>query len=458
MRRTHRRAKSNPRLAVDIGDRVIVKEKYLGTCKYIGPLLEKFIVPDIFIGVQLDEPHTSNSGIFGSRQYFDCPYGYGLMVSADKVRKVAPEADKAPDKLRASPKRSKSVADLSRQLNAKNWHFDERPVKVSTGFRNSLSRSKSSSNLSNLDNVHPREVLSKVKRYQPHFTTPPPSDLQKNPTLFPTFVQPYQQTRQNSGFTSFFQPHYGKFGLPLHYPQKTQDVRLPESELLRHSFQRIVVPSRSPPPLTVTSPYPGFFPYQQRISPVQSSTSLNSSLYDTRSDSGYPTEAHNFYQDPESSENSKNFNRIRTFGKKELEPEIGSDWLRRLPMCATCAACPTCAPRRAPTQSPYTTPIPAYRTLSRPTPISNSEPFHILTPKDKQQRKMSAPCVDDLRAMDLKKFIQMNSEVKRNDFAPEMSEIGIEYEKWKARHGITMGRSMKKGLSKLHNASLQYHL
>ena len=152
------------------------------------------------------------------------------------------------------------------------------------------------------------------------------------------------------------------------------------------TYLRIVVPSRSPPPLTVTSPYPGFFPYQQRISPVQSSTSLNSSLYDTRSDSGYPTEAHNFYQDPESSENSKNFNRIRTFGKKELEPEIGSDWLRRLPMCATCAACPTCAPRRAPTQSPYTTPIPAYRTLSRPTPISNSDPFHILTPKDKQQR------------------------------------------------------------------------
>ena len=79
-----------------------------------------------------------------------------------------------------------------------------------------------------------------MKRYQPHFTTPPLSDLQKNPTLFPTFVQPYQQTRQNSGFTSFFQPHYGKFGLPLHYPQKTQDVRLPESELLRHSFQRSV--------------------------------------------------------------------------------------------------------------------------------------------------------------------------------------------------------------------------
>ena len=146
------------------------------------------------------------------------------------------------------------------------------------------------------------------------------------------------------------------------------------------------MPSRSPPPLTVTSPYPGFFPYQQRISPVQSTTSLNSSLYDTRSDSGYPTEAPNFYQDPESSENSKNFNRIRTFGKKELEPEVGSDWLRRLPMCATCAACPTCAPRRAPTQFPYTTPMPAYRTLSRPRQISNSEPFHIQTPKDKHQR------------------------------------------------------------------------
>lgn len=69
---------------------------------------------------------------------------------------------------------------------------------------------------------------------------------------------------------------------------------------------------------------------------------------------------------------------------------------------------------------------------------------------------MSAPCVDDLRAMDLKKFIQMNSEFKRNDFAPEMSEIGIEYEKWKARHGITMGRSMKLGLYKFDKNKIYF--
>lgn len=70
---------------------------------------------------------------------------------------------------------------------------------------------------------------------------------------------------------------------------------------------------------------------------------------------------------------------------------------------------------------------------------------------------MSAPCVDDLRAMNLKKFIQMNSEVKRNEFAPEMSEIGIEYEKWKARHGITMGRSMKLGLNKFDKNKINLH-
>ena len=43
-----------------------------GFCKYIGPILEDYLPRDllgeVFVGVQLDELLTNNSGIFGSRQ------------------------------------------------------------------------------------------------------------------------------------------------------------------------------------------------------------------------------------------------------------------------------------------------------------------------------------------------------------------------------------------------------
>ena len=39
-----------------------------GICRYVGPIQEKYISPEIFIGVELDECLTNNSGVFGSRQ------------------------------------------------------------------------------------------------------------------------------------------------------------------------------------------------------------------------------------------------------------------------------------------------------------------------------------------------------------------------------------------------------
>lgn len=45
---------------------------FSGFCKYIGPILEDYLPRDllgeVFVGVQLDELLTNNSGIFGSRQ------------------------------------------------------------------------------------------------------------------------------------------------------------------------------------------------------------------------------------------------------------------------------------------------------------------------------------------------------------------------------------------------------
>ena len=82
-------SRSSSRDQIRIGDRVIIKGKYIGTCRYVGPIEEEdFSLPEIWFGVQLDEKLTNNSGIFGSREYFNCPFGYGVMVTINKIRKI----------------------------------------------------------------------------------------------------------------------------------------------------------------------------------------------------------------------------------------------------------------------------------------------------------------------------------------------------------------------------------
>ena len=132
----------------------------LGTCKYVGPIQVTYATTEIFVGVELDEKLTQNNGKFGSQIYFNCPMGHGLMVPIDKVRTVAncssdsrsinsfesnSSFDERSRKMERalSIKRSKSVADLSRQVKTTNWmQSPDVKRKVSTGFM-SLSRSKS---------------------------------------------------------------------------------------------------------------------------------------------------------------------------------------------------------------------------------------------------------------------------------------------------------------------------
>ena len=125
--------------------------------------------------------------------------GHGLMVPMDKVRVFKParphlppaadtrsinsfesdsiENERSRKMDRAmSIKRSKSVADLSRQVKTINWmQSPEVKRKVSTGFM-SLSRSKSISNLHERRRDHsfqdPRSVLDQVKKMQPTMDGP----------------------------------------------------------------------------------------------------------------------------------------------------------------------------------------------------------------------------------------------------------------------------------------------
>ena len=151
------------------------------------------------MGVELDEKLTQNNGKFGSQIYFNCPMGHGLMVPMDKVRVFKParpvlppaadtrsinsfesdsiENERSRKMDRAmSIKRSKSVADLSRQVKTINWmQSPDVKRKVSTGFM-SLSRSKSISNLHERRRDHsfqdPRSVLDQVKKMQPTMDGP----------------------------------------------------------------------------------------------------------------------------------------------------------------------------------------------------------------------------------------------------------------------------------------------
>lgn len=73
---------------IRVGDRVCVKNKYVGTCKFVGPISEKRKSDENFIGVQLDDKITSFGGVFGTKEYFECPFGHGIMVTFKNVKKV----------------------------------------------------------------------------------------------------------------------------------------------------------------------------------------------------------------------------------------------------------------------------------------------------------------------------------------------------------------------------------
>nr|XP_039265175.1 uncharacterized protein LOC120340855 [Styela clava] len=109
--------KSEDKYLVQIGDRVRVAKRYTGTVKFIGRLETEVVFPEVFVGVHLDEQVTKNSGVFHNRQYFDCPYGYGIMVPYGEVRKLRGECEVPPitknDFIKKSKKKTKHTVPYS---------------------------------------------------------------------------------------------------------------------------------------------------------------------------------------------------------------------------------------------------------------------------------------------------------------------------------------------------------
>ncbi|XP_071958789.1 uncharacterized protein [Antedon mediterranea] len=81
---------------IKVGDRVVVKEKSSGVVKYVGPLNNDTLLPEIHVGVHLDEAIGTHAGIIGGKRYFDAPKGRGIMVKYHEVRKVKPPEKRPP--------------------------------------------------------------------------------------------------------------------------------------------------------------------------------------------------------------------------------------------------------------------------------------------------------------------------------------------------------------------------
>ncbi|CAG5112045.1 Oidioi.mRNA.OKI2018_I69.chr2.g6302.t2.cds [Oikopleura dioica] len=505
-------------------------------CKYIGPILEDYLPRDllgeVFVGVQLDEPLTNNSGIFGSRQYFDCPHGFGLMVTSEKVSKLEQmysdlDAAKPPSEHNSDQtslhsgsqdqhslgssieteqsrgrskemsnnerkKRSKSVADISRMMKTTNW-FEDRPVKVSTGWK-SLNRSKSISNLDHrafLAESDPREVLNQIKKMQPSFGY----------GTYPAQVSdPYQ-----------FGSEPGVFGLSRSVSQHHQGEESPfswqaDNNLLRQSFARIVSSSsapahsngqffnQAPPPLYTRPSFTGSLPtggfYHHEAFSSDSEAGLTR-MYSAPIRKPSFTDYRAFQQQQKlqqlqqqqllQQQEQQRVQQQKALQRQQIQQQQQQQQLQQQPqqqLCATCAACKTCAPLRPafhninvfdplglsfnsyqppasqPTRQAFTPP-------SIPAPVPPTSSSSQTLPRTISQAQSMPPSVlkksSTLPPVSSKEKLLQEFDRRRQQHFDTMSmtstqSASIEYEKWKQRHGITTGRQMKKGLSKLQTA------
>ncbi|XP_052215294.1 CAP-Gly domain-containing linker protein 1-like isoform X2 [Dreissena polymorpha] len=73
------------KVALKVGDRVLVSGSKLGTLRYLGPA--DFAKGD-WVGVELDDPVGKNDGAVAGKRYFDCQPRYGLFAPVHKVTKT----------------------------------------------------------------------------------------------------------------------------------------------------------------------------------------------------------------------------------------------------------------------------------------------------------------------------------------------------------------------------------
>lgn len=229
-------SRSSSRDQIRIGDRVIIKGKYIGTCKYVGPIEEEdFSLPEIWFGVQLDEKLTNNSGIFGSREYFNCPFGFGVMVTLNKIRKIK--------SCSVSFKNGPTTSSLRPSKSMTNLNTISRKVSIgANSMENSwrIPKRHASKKRWELENAHPMHTLNQIK------------DIQRN----------------------FAFDNTDPFGLPLQGLNSSHQG-YPNNDQLRRSFERIVSYNGDPFHLQRNQSLPVLPTYNNQLKPMHRSYSLN---------------------------------------------------------------------------------------------------------------------------------------------------------------------------------------
>lgn len=144
------------------GDRVIIKGKYTGLCKYVGPIIGAVNTTEVFVGIKLDDCLTRHSGVFDDKKYFECEVGYGIMVPFRKVKCIRSKHLDSPKKLE-SDAAVREVVELGRVLH-----------KVSPGYQFVKHMQTTNSQLKTGENGYLQPTLEILDAYQSYQKTVPP--------------------------------------------------------------------------------------------------------------------------------------------------------------------------------------------------------------------------------------------------------------------------------------------
>jgi len=407
---SRRSARSSSRDQIKVGDRVIIKNKYLGTCRYVGPIEEEnFQLPEVWYGVELDEKLTQNSGIFGSREYFACAFGHGLMVMGAKIKKVrTPNVSFKNGPCTTTLRPSKSMSNLASSR-----------TRVSQGADSwVMSRKK-------FANQHPMATLNRIKQIQ----------------------------QASPGQVIFDETPRDPYGALLHTFQTGADGGYAHDNLLRRSFERIVPQeinnqldyglyrNRSLPPMHGQSPEA----MMAQFSTLQRSTSAPQYDFNRRRPSFMST-------------GSGSISLGSNPGDIFYRPANGGQ------LCDTCLQCKTCMPvsyrqqQMTPMQKSSTQNHSQSFTLPKQF-INRNQSFDYGHEMFQPGRKVafnsstgSSASSTSSSGVSSSASSTTGSTSSLDEIAPMTEPLSVEYERWKSTYGLNRGRSMKKGLAKLSMA------
>lgn len=425
---------------IKLGDRVIIKEKYLGTCRFIGPIEEKVMSEELFVGIELDDNLTKNSGVFGSRQYFECDYGYGIMVQLKKVKKVKDYTKK--ESSRTKNARSKSISDINR-LKIRN--DDGKTIrKVSPGYdfiKKDFKRSKSSSNLDKCK-LMPKGTLEILEDYKSF------------------------QERERDALKSMYSSGYGYYNdidhiydtMGLDY--SAQDCPYPEWDQMRQSFSKIVKPRNVAPRYrSYSTTLEDTLPHRSSFGSFDSGTNLHWPTFGTTYDDGsFQQTVSNISSSRRTSVTKprKKTREVVTVRKYALasdrssdssgvgsydEPPKGADVMPDEPLlqayvalrkniCDECAHCTKCAP-------PSIIPIDDVGQIGKMEylPVNTCPDAAVKTSKKNRAKERKNSKMESRR----------NSALK-SDRRPTVQTL---VQQWRAKHGCSMEAGMTRGLNRL---------